>query len=384
MREALDGTPGPPKPNSAAAFDRLASWLPRFLAAIASALKDGDDGSSAVQVSGELAEIRVLVEPEPRRPDVLLHRTGSAALEAVAASAGLWLDALAAGEPMLAQQFGVRAQAQIDAAEEMAARLARVQERRRQIEEQGSIAEVLAVILRELAPQAGPTGLYAEERRLAGIYSRVLGEPIPVGFGVGLEIENLIAEALLDVEAFRTTMRRARDVLRSDEVKLRALLDSPPLAADVREAEASALWAHTAAQGALAAVRTDEQSIRTLVDLALKLMEGPGRRYLAVLTAMTRPDGYPRRRALDAGQLIREAVKDVPDLAEPFDVVIRNKGAHLDYVIEGDVVVLLENGRRDEDARQIKVIDLVDRILHLTETCAAIGTHCTSWRRTRA
>jgi hypothetical protein len=96
-----------------------------------------------------------------------------------------------------------------------------------------------------------------------------------------------------------------------------------------------------AIQALLAAARNDLSSVRAVLLFEQDLLEGLGRHLIATLLAVHKGRDYHRLVSRDAGDLLKQARQVLPkELLSGLSEAMRNASAHLDFQVDGDVVVL--------------------------------------------
>lgn len=358
-----------------AAFVHLAEMVPLFLSSLRSFVSDrGDDGEQIRVALTHLHMAQASLRQAPRRPKVWRHRMALRIVKQVTHATSSWLTAIAADDPLTAQRASDEAQEYLDNATETIGALNDSREAWDRIGEAERPEDILGLLHTEAVRAGGHEDLLGLEEAGAADFLDHVGVSCPPGFGTGFRVAELVSQFALDVDRYRSVVRTAVGVLHRDQARLELLLNSPSMASDLLEGEVHGAMAWITAQAVWATSRTNEHDLREMVRLGGELLEGAGKRYIAALTTITRPQSYEDRRRKNAGQLLREARADgLASLVEGFDTSLRNAAAHVDYLIQDDVVVLTERGEPSSAPRRLQSAELIDEVLKATESCLALG-----------
>lgn len=369
----------PSDPNQAhladETFAQLGELIPSFLASLQTFVVDSaDSGESISSTIRQLRAVRTALQQTPTRPKILRHKVARRAAELVTDAMSGWLTAIAAEDPLTAQRASEEAQRSLDSAGNATDELSRAMEAWERVEEVERVEDILGRLHIEAVTAGGHENLLGLERAGAADFSNLTGEECPAGIGTAFRVTEVVAGFVLNADRYRSVIQTSVELLLRDPAKLEPLLNSPSLATDLLEGEVHGALAWLTAQAVWATSRTDEHSLRELVRLSGELVEGAGKRYVAALTSITRPQRYEERRRLLAGQLVREALADgLGHLVEGFDIVLRNAASHVDYLIEDDTVVLTDHGEVPTTPRRLKSDELIDEVLKSAESCMALG-----------
>lgn len=378
------------------AFRGLGNAWPAFLDALAAAASDPRDTAHQRRLQDaarRLAALQARVDATPRlRPWLMIRRTAQRATVLIIEAARALLDAVAADTPLLLEQAQQRGQQAQDAARAALEDFSERLDRWWRIEEAGDPGEVLATLAAEAYRVASAEDLIALERAGAGDYRRLVGnrgEDCPPGMGLTLRLLTVYSEFALDEERFWNVARRAYATLQARPDRFATLITSAHLLDDLHDGAARGHDAILEAQTLLDAARNDRQAVKALLTLALDLLEGPGKRYIAALLAVTRKrEEYARLRDIDAGALLIQAEQaGLSELLDGLDAALRGARAHHGFRVDDDgAVVLTGRGSRQRatrDARdrdsdegrggeRVPIATLVDRVLAGSETVLAL------------
>jgi hypothetical protein len=311
----------------------------------------------------ELLRLRVSDTPR-RRPTLVVWKAVERVLALEAQLADRYLSAIVAPTPADAEEAAADAQLLLDEAAAIAGRFSDVVDARFAVDEADLGDEYGDVIAgaRAAFSLANATNLVDFEAKGVELWERITGSSeCPVGFGIRLQMLNLIVESSFDEDRF---WQSAQHVYRSLGAALEpfALLVQDEswqrdFAAVAREARDAGIEA--AAIGIIGANR--RRDLRAGIRLGAVVSERLGPPLVATLLAVKRRSAYARERSKDVRTLLQEGRNaGLGELLQGIDLALRDADAHGAFEIrEGGVA--FSGTRREYDFLGDE--ELLDRVL---------------------
>ena len=352
---------------------RLAGWHHSFLAALDVAAQGGRESDAVLDAPvTELAELLAAVTSAAvLRPWTAVWRHVTEVVQRMNDVARAFLGAFSADVPLDAQFLARKGQAAIDAVSEPLARISDLKARMERLAEASTVAERLQLEARELYDSTGAPSILELARSGQALYAELGGTAgeVPPSAGLMLGLIDMEAATFLDRHRFLTASREALVALGRRRTTADRAFRDPAWLGGFQDGTQRLLDASVDFTALFGAARQDRDAVRAIVALGHTLIEGPGRRYLAlVLSALgTRP-----RESLLAGDAF--AVVDMakaagmPVIADGFPRAVRHAKAHETWQFDATGI------RVSANEPTIDIFTLVDQVLALYESVVAL--HC--------
>jgi hypothetical protein len=317
-----------------------------YMSALADLSSGGEDSTALLNAAIAVDQLGAdLSLPQPR-PWSAPGRALAAAVANLAEALDLFLDAFGARDVADARDLGRRAQEKLDAAGLHAHQLGdRIHELGRLIESDAAEFVDLAtyMIFGEDRSEVLRSGDVLEADRLGESRAqRIVGadESIAPGVGFALLWNAATAEVIFDEERYYWIAQSAYRVFRDCTV-LPSLTTDPLWQTNEAQAQADVASSARALEALLTAARHDRDHVRAVLLYVQDLFEGPGKHLVATLAACTSSRDYRRQVNDDAGGLVtRVSQGRHGDLLAGLASGMRHASAHLDFALDGDVIVL--------------------------------------------
>jgi hypothetical protein len=355
------------------AFSRLSRWPERFFAGLASAASESAGELQLENSIQDLVELRAELRVTPRlRPWIVTWNGLVELVDRFVEVARGFTSSLGEDVPLTAQQFAAQAQRELDAAADPMALVGERLARWSRLADFDSPSEVLVALVGEAYDVTAAEDVLSLDAAGAHLFRQPTSRgDMPAGLGVGLRLTELQVDAVLDPARFWMVSRHVSHRLIARGERLAALALKETWISDMREAAARGADAAEAGQVLLAAARRSRQEIAAVVGLIHELSEGPVRRYLAMVTAVSSGLDYERQRFSDLASVAQRAGQaDFVDVVSGLDLGLRGAKAHEEFELEGQHILL---GRRPHQLR-MSIDDLIDRALSTIETHLALAT----------
>jgi hypothetical protein len=356
-------------------FGPFVEWIEQFVPTLNAAIQDPSGAPRLLELVTKLVDHRAQLRGSRwLRPRLPLWRTADTLLSYLHQAARCYLTACVEPLPRRAKAAAEEGQRALDAAADEEDRLDQRLQRWQRISASDEAGDVVAALAVEAYRQAGTTDLLVLEQDGARDFEQLFGAACPTGMGLLLRMMLLQAEVVLDEQRFRRIARDAYELFVGRPDRLLRLAQDQALIDDIHDAGRRGYDAIVTAQAVLAAARDDRRAIRAVLALAHELLEGPGKRYVAALLAVTGRSSYQALRRQDAGALLQQASQQssVVPLLDGLDVALRHAKAHEDYLIEGDALILTDHGVRRPNMPPVPGLVLLDRVLTALETLQAL------------
>ncbi len=375
----LDATP-PIEPYRVADFvdvdrlcGRLAGWSHSFLAALDVAANGGPEGDAALDAAvAELAELNAAVRGATvHRPWIGVWEHITEYLRRMDDTARAFLGAFCADVPLDAQVLGRKGQAALDAAREQRVRISELKGRMERLAEASTVAERLQLGARELYDSTGAVSILELAQSGGALYSELGGTAaeVPSSVGLMLGLIDLEAATFLDRGRFVTAGREILAALRRRRVTVDRVIRDSVWLGGLQDATQRLLDASVDFTTLSRASRQDRDAVRAIITLGHTLVEGPGRRYLAlVLSALgMKPLESLLTQNAFAVVLMAKAA-GMPVIADGFPRALRHAKAHETWKFDAGGI------RFSTNEPAIDPLVLVDHVFVLYESVIAL--HC--------
>jgi len=275
----------------------------------------------------------------------------------------LFVEALAAPTILDAQELAQRGQALLDEAAS-ALDILKEGERFERLGEAGDLRKVFAALGADAARLIGePETLTALDSKLSQIYGR---DPSPTGAGVQLHLYRYIAVTSLDLEIFGEIARETETIALNGPAVAEICRTAPWQ----REHDRVTALLSAAGQGVLHSQQedgTDLEVVKALLEVVVTCRDGIIRHVLATLRSRSEAE-YRRLIRISAGGLINTSANQFHGLHldDGLSPAVRNAGAHLDFDIDDEGLVLIGGERFRAEA-------LLDRVLAYLEVAMGMA-----------
>lgn len=375
--EILNGAAPEPSPDlstlATEAWGRIAGVLDEVLAAIMGAIEDANQEQALMDALKAFRQLEADVAAAPRlRPWIDLWTTVEDVLSRLRGIVGHYLGAATADLPMEAQRESRIAQAELDAAVDLAAVLSERMATWARVEAAETMDEAIRRLAENSFARSEAHSLLEFDRAGHAVYERVTGEAASVrGFGVGLNLIAQQAQGRFDESRVWSVARETYSLLTADHAWVTTLVSDEVWRGDFKTALVKLWDAGRLQAAAAAAVRHDRQAVRVLLDVGQDLVESTGKRYIASMMAASKRLAYATYRDQSAGALLVQAGQiGLGRLLVGLDRGMRIASAHDEFALEDDEVVLIDRGIESE---RLSIAVLVDRVLAGVETTLALG-----------
>ncbi|MFD9966087.1 hypothetical protein [Amycolatopsis sp. NPDC058986] len=176
----------------------------------------------------------------------------------------------------------------------------------------------------------------------------IFGTDVEIGPGLGImiAIQDAIAKQFFDVANFENIMRESRAFLTSRPAKLQETLNSSHLKSDLTEAAATQTTASMLLSVIEAAKLPNHANVMAMIDLGKTAMESLGKRVTAAIQSVAGRSSYDRLRTSDMSGVLNNAQRgSAGSVLSGLDLAIRHAGAHADFKVQVDHVVLTPSSR---------------------------------------
>ena len=354
----------------------ISSWLGQFTDAYEQT-GDGAVNDAAARLRDALIALAVLraqIAIAPRHRPFLAHwRAAERILDLHENLVAHYTGAFIASTPEEAEREAAEGQVALDAAAEIINRFNAVNDERAALDEvdPGDEYADLIVGARGAFNLADAENLIDLETKGASLYERVTGRSdCPVGFGIRLQMLNLIVESTFDEERFWAAARSVHDAVLGRREPFSLLVRDSQWRGEfvevAREARDAGLEASAIATGAL----NRRRDIRSGIRLGAVITERLAPPLVATLLTLLHRATYARERAKDVSTLLRELkAAGLSDLVAGIDLAVRDADAHNKFVVT-DKGVEFTSTRREYDF--LTDGELLDRIVMGFESTSAL------------
>ncbi|NCD20947.1 MAG: hypothetical protein EOL89_13385 [Actinobacteria bacterium] len=348
--------------RSSASEDGLLEAMASVQRAVATTSRSGSEPEVLLAAFAELdSAVAAWNQPQPRPGRNRARAIGQGA-RLLQQGWLLFVEALAAPTIHDAQELAQRGQELLDEAAS-ALDILKEGERFERLSEAGDLKKVFAALGADAARLIGaPETLTTLDRKLAWIYGR---DPLPpTGAGVQLHLYRCIAVASLDIEVFGEIARETETIALNGPVVAEICRTAPWQ----REHDRVTALLSAAGQGVLHSQQedgTDLEVVKALLEVVMTCRDGIIRHVLATLHSGSEAE-YVRLVRGSAGGLIKTSVDRFRGLHldDGLSPAIRNAGAHLDFDIDDDGLVLISGDRHSAEEVLDKVVSA-----HAVERC---------------
>lgn len=350
-------------PTAVASVDSLLEAMESVQRAVASISRSGSEPDVLLAAFAELdSAVAAWNQPQPRPGRNRARAIGRGA-RLLQQGWLLFVEALAAPTILDAQELAQRGQELLDEADS-ALEILREGERFERLAEAGDLRKVFAALGADAAQLIGePETLTALDRKLAKIYGR---DPLPTGAGVQLHLYRYIAVASLDIEVFGEIARETETIALNGPVVAEICRTAPWQ----REHDRVTALLSAAGQGVIHSQQedgTDLEVVKALLEVVVTCRDGIIRHVLATLRAGSEAE-YVRLVRGSAGGLIKTSVDRFHGLHldDGLSPAVRNAGAHLDFDIDDDGLVLISGDRFSAE-------EVLDKVLAYLEVAMGMA-----------
>lgn len=358
--ELLDAAPeqSPPAPfrlkEMEGLMKRLERWLPHFFSAIrsVSTTRPGAEEALLLVVRDLVAEQAAISTAARCRPWTPLVDGSQQCIAHLLEMVRSYLRAVSAPTPLQAQNYAEAAQQHMDAAGAVLSPHMQGVTRLTDLVDAGSIHNQLVVLLQQAMRDFEASDLTELGARAEAALGAAVGVAPGQGCGVGFQfaLQRAAVAVYGDVERFDRVVKASAALVARRPELVSDMAVSQHFAADTEAASLDLFDASVQAAQAMDG-EIPRQIGRSLVDIAVSLVEGPGQlAAIALLTGSgqkTKP--YEKLRQDNATELLRSARKrsDMEPLLEGFDLDLRTAQAHrmVRYSDDG-VTVDVKSGSR--------------------------------------
>lgn len=378
MLDAPAGVPSATIAIPSEVWHQLGSWLEGYLEALARAIEDNSNLPELRDSVAEFIGWRGAVRSAQRlRPWVAVWHAMDEVMAALETVCRRFLETAGAETPLAAQRAAAAGQRAIDSAAAAASHLNEKLDRWNRITAAEDPEKALPMWVLSALEAAGVADPLSLDQSGHALFQQVTGSTglIPTGVGVGLRLTHVQAELILDADGLWRSCRSTFHALMERRPRLREILTDPTVIADLSEAMVTGYDAAVALHAVVATARRTRQEVRALMAFGHSLIEGPGRRLLAITCAVTTRRPYDQLRRADSAslaQMTRQA--GLSQIVGGFDRAIRVAKAHEDYsILERDELITIVLSSGPGEVRMTLEV-FVDRILAGLEAVLALQT----------
>lgn len=356
----------------------LSHWLEGFLGDIAAAVADHTTSHRVQDRVRRLVRWRTALLATPRyRPWLTVWSSVEAIISTFEEVARQFLLAISAERPIDAQHCAAAGQAAIDRAAGVARDLGPKLDRWSRIADAEDIEESFTTGVLAALQESGATGPLELDAVGAARFHAITGSssPAPTGIGIGLCLTEVQVEFMLDADAFWAASARTFQTLAKHETRMQSVLTDSTVSADVSVALTRGYDAAVALHALASVSRRDRHELQALMAFGHTLLEGPGRRLLAIAAAIVSQRPIARLRTDDLSTLCQIANQGgLGEIVDRVELAIRLAKAHESYTIEGDgdaLNLVLNPGRGEV---RLTLDAFVDRVLAGLEAVLLLHT----------
>jgi hypothetical protein len=349
---------------------RLDGLPGRFLSALQGAIEDPTEGASALDAAiDEIADCVALVSSTPRlRPWHRLLDKASALVSELNQTGSSYLKAVLANTPLEAQRSARDGQSHLDSVAKLVPEVIEAGAiwTSDSIDPHGLMLDLLNLGFEDEGVR-DVIELDASGRQIA---QRVFGSDIELQLGAGLMIAITfsMSRQLFDERAFETVLRESRTFLLSHPTKLLETLNSPHLRADLTDAAGGLTMAALVFQAVNAARLPNRANLAALIDLGKTSMESMGKRVIAAIQSVGVKASYETLRDKGVADVLNSARNGrAKSVLAGFDLSIRHAGAHMDFKIENNKVILAP----EKNPREFSLDEFIDHFTQNLEILCA-------------
>lgn len=357
-------------------WSELGSWLSGFLDSLGNADAARDEGSDVIERLRELRHLGdVLLAGSRLRPWLPLWEVVDSLVDSLFNVARRYLAAISADTPLEAQRLAAAAQDAIDASAVIADEAADLVDFYARLAEATTEEEAVSVLAERAASRAGAATILDLEADGNLLYREMMGGTgeVPVGLGLLFACIDAQATATLDRRRLWAVAQAATSIMRADRARFETPEADADLLADIREASLFLFEASRTMHVMVQAARLERHEVEALLTFGHTLIEGPIRRYLALLAAVLKGQPYSKFRGKDASRvldIVRQAGQAT--ITDGLPKAVRHAVAHKDYRIEESpetTHVILQEG---STKNRRNAVELADDVLLALETALAL------------
>jgi hypothetical protein len=349
--------------------------VPEFMQALTAATEEGASGEATglTRACEAAATLRQqLLEHVPRRPWKLVGSSAEIVANGLVDFMRTYLEAISAHTPVEAQTLASRAQKLLDDLGASTEELGNLLERWLQVAETSDLGEMLARNAVDAFASTPATGLLGLDQYGAARYESITGRTPTTGVGLTLLQYDLWSRVVGDQDVFQRTLRHADGVLASRRVALARAWARPTVVEELRNGWQQLGDQVIATQAIVAAAANERVAVRSVVQLIHTLLEGPGRRFAALLLEAVGKQEFERHLTRDGARAVRlvEADPKLAGLLAGLNESMRHAYAHLSFETHDDGIMV----RHQSGATEFVGVDgLLDHLLAAEECVAAVG-----------
>lgn len=321
------------------ARDVLASfstWLDRAFDAMEAAHEHPDRLAVAAT---ELMSFRSRLRQAPRpRPWFNLVESLTNIADQLMATFRAYLDAFASPSVGEAQRLSGLAQIKLDALAIEVGMLADLTGTLAELDDAADPDEALLVLSRIASTKQKQMTILDVERGGAKVFDDIVESQVGCPPGVGVWFATVEAQISTtgDVERFRSVAKRVVNAVAGVDARGGELFEDDQWKSDLRDAVAGSYEFSVTTSGALAAARSDRETISQLLRTGAKLIERFCRPHLALLARVNGMEKqYPQLKAMDAADLLNKvsANRSNGDLVSGLNGKLRHADSHESFEI---------------------------------------------------
>lgn len=359
------------------AFAAIRGWLDRFSAAY-EATGEGSVEDATAMLREPLDELDALRARAARarrlRPGHALWAAIDGVLLAFDNVRDAYLDALTAATVDEAEEAAVRGQGAIDAAAAALDRFNALADAWERVDS-SNLADEHGDLLagaEAIAALSGTADMVELDRKGAELFARITDSAVaaPSGFGLRLQLLDLVVEASMDPTRFWRTARGVYQLLVNHEVALRGLFADADWRADLVGVSLETRDAGFEAAAVAAATANRRRLVQSAIRLAARQIERAAQPLLATLLAIEGRQPYASERSREINALLTRATQSGhEDLLLGLDPKLRDADAHGKFEIDAAGVRLTgSRGKLDYLSDE----ELIDVTLAGTESIVAL------------
>ncbi len=378
IASSLDLTPrrpnDPPPLELGDLWSVLQGWLDGFMDAFAR-INEDEPERAAERLQHELdslSRLRECIESAPkRRPHLAPWRNARRIIDGYDQLVDRYTAALVAARPAAAEAEAQRAQEVLDEATQIIDRFNAITDEWAALDRVDLADEYGDVIagIRGAFALSGAENLLEFEARGAGLYERIAGNrDCPTGFGIRLQMLDLIVRSSLDEERFWSAAATVYRTLIAAKQPYGLLVRVEHWRRDF--VEVAGEWRDAGIEAAEISAPNRRRELRSAVRLGALIAERLAPPLIATLLTVKRRSVYERERAKNLRPLLQEA-RDagLADLVAGIDLALRDADAHGEFEIVANGV-RFTGTRREYDF--LSDDELIDRVLTGFESISAL------------